>query len=342
MFVKVETDIISIQVIPSTYVAWTTPRPPDILLALHDSSLEAIGKKRTIKISIRSLTYLSEILQETKGLQNIFAPLVGNTLIHREEYSKALIGKSDLPWLNFSTPSSANDFKTLDSQISGYVLTVPPSPTPTSTILELFNTSLSILPQTNPRMVISASGPHEILRLIQTVGIDLFLDSWSQELSTFGVALDFNFPILSTSNTDDQMKKKEIGQNLFSSEFSESFSPLSSSNLSLPIDSPHPFGPIPPTKAYTHHLLWQHELTSHIILAIHNQIIMHNFFSSIRTLLASEEAGKFEKEVERFMITYEESESGGDYKCLREAKDDYRKVHLNRGKGSGKAEKENF
>lgn len=265
-----------------------------------------------------------------------------------------MIAKSELPWLNFTSPSISNEFKTLDSQISGYVLTVPPpsSPTPTSTIPELFNSSLSILPTTKPRMVISASGPHDILRLVQSVGIDLFLDSWSSGLSTFGVALDFDFPVppsslisTSTSNNNPQVKKKEIGKNLFSSEFSENFAPLSTSNLSLPLSSPHPFGPIPPTLAYTHHLLWQHELTSHIILAIHNSIIMSNFFLSIRNLINSSNGnGKFEEEVERFMNTYNESEggsfSGGNYKCLREAKEDFNEVHLNRGKGSGKTEKE--
>lgn len=268
---------------------------------------------------------------------NVFAPLVGSSSSRqRKAFSDSLLDAS----------GSAGTAP--DDDIAGYALTLDDASRATHSILpSLFLDSLGSLPSSKPRLVLSAAGPHDILRLIGDVGLDLFVDEWSSRCATLGVGLDFDFPAPSPSSTAG-FTKLDIGHSFFDHAFSEAFVPLSSSSLALP---PHPynstaplnqpyshFGPSPPTRGYVHHLLQSYEMTAHVILALNNATVMHAFFASIRRLLdAGGEA--FDVEVARFFEVYEEGTpfSGGDYECVRSAQKELENVQGVRGKGSVKA-----
>jgi len=120
----------------------------------------------------------------------------------------------------------------------------------TSPLTSLIHTSLTPLPATKPRIVNSATGPLELLRLIGEVGIDLFEAGWAVDAASIGVALDFQFPVLGHStnpaNGSAQVAdegrivevnvekangvsaRKRIGHNLYEGAYTFDFSPLAS------------------------------------------------------------------------------------------------------------------
>lgn len=257
----------------------------------------------------------------------------------RTEYSKALRGEIT----SRATTAAIRDLGELpiDDSISGYTLSIPSIAADGPCTSELFAASLAPLPPSKPRIVFAAAGPHEILRLVKDVGLDLFVEEWSSYCATVGVGLDFTFPVASFDSSPASSPppplasgKRDIGHSFFDLRFDRAFVPLSSSPLAAITEgASHPFGPDPPSRAYVHHLLQAHEMTSHVILALHNHLVMQAFFASIRNLLALGDAS-FEKEVERFFATYDEVETDGMYSCVRSAKSEWERVDKERGKGS--------
>lgn len=273
----------------------------------------------------------------------MFAPLVGSSSSRqRKVFAESLLDAS----------GSAGTAP--DDDIAGYALTLDEASRATPFILpSLFLDSLGPLPSSKPRLVLSAAGPHDILRLIRDVGLDLFVDEWSPRCATLGLGLDFAFPVPTPSDPPLPLgsAKLDIGHSFFDYAFAEAFVPLSSSPLAVPrpprhstapFDEPYsPFGPSPPTRGYVHHLLKSHEMTAHVILALHNAIVMDAFFASIRRLLdAGGEA--FAREVAKFFEVYEEGTpfSGGEYECVRSAEKELEVVQGVRGKRSVKAKAE--
>ncbi|GAA5829163.1 hypothetical protein JCM5353_007671, partial [Sporobolomyces roseus] len=289
-----------VRVSPRQYLDWTLPRPPDLLFTLADEPSEHTPSKKRLEKSVkRSLVWLDEIARGAQGRTNVFATLVGNDdSARRTEFSKALLGQSSSRATVTAKPTSP-----IDPLLSGYVANCSSSPS-----AALLNASLDPLPKTKPRIAHCPSGPHEILRLIRDVGFDLVVEEWSQTCSTHGIALDFDFPPTSSESRD-------IGTNLYLKEHEYSFSSLSTSSLA-PDEQNHPFGPSPPTRSYVHHLLLAHEMTSHVILALHNQIVMLNFFESIRTVLSgSDGEDRFKEAVKQFEEVYRDREENGEYLC---------------------------
>jgi hypothetical protein len=281
----------------------------------------------------------------------VFAPLVGSVSLEaRQDYAQALVGQPS----RRSAAYISADEPPIDANVCGYSLTVvPTSPMRDASLPTLFLASLAPLSPSKPRLVLSASGPHDILRLCRDVGIDLFVDEWSSNCASVGVGLDFCFPVpvrpdeSATAPRRLASGKLDIGHNFFDLDFTQAFVPLSSSALARPVRAPkstdetddtppHPFGPSEPTRAYVHHLLQSHEMTAHVILALHNSLVMHNFFSAIRRLLEDEDAGAFAREVDRFFETYEGGTpfSGGNYACVVAAQKELESVDTARGKGS--------
>lgn len=262
-----------------------------------------------------------------------------HSLDARTQYSKALRGEIT----SRATTAAIRNLGELpiDDSISGYTLSIPSTKSGGPTTSELFAASLAPLPSSKPRVVLAAAGPHEILRLVKDVGLDLFVDEWSSYCATVGVGLDFTFPAASFDSPSASTPpsplpsgKRDIGHSFFDLHFDRSFVPLSSSALAdIAEGAEHPFGPEPPSRAYVHHLLQAHEMTSHVILALHNNLVMQAFFASIRNLLALGDES-FEKEVERFAETYGEAEADGMYPCVRSAKGEWERVDKERGKGS--------
>ncbi|GAA5840828.1 hypothetical protein JCM3766R1_000894 [Sporobolomyces carnicolor] len=401
-----------VKVSPRDYLDWTLARPPDVLFALADEPLAVVDDART----------------------NLFATLMGNHDFDRRiEFSKRLVAVPAADEIS-TRPGErgANaSMRSLDHDLAGYVLSVAtaaaatndrapsssssldsePGSHPTASsmtttttarveegkIAALFEASLAPLPSTKPRIVTGLfGGPHEILRLIDHVGIDFVVESWSQDCATWGVALDFEFPVPIDDDDDDNGERddetnnvqgeqrrvrpqREVGINLFDPVHRFSFERLSNSPLASSsrnqkqggggggggggqdVDA---FGPLgSATKSYVHHLLLAHEMTSHVILALHNQQVMVNFFASIRSILdldddhpgAGERGGggggggrggqrRFKHEVERFERTYRDREprrrrqggGGGEYKVVVEAREHARQVERLRGKGSSR------
>ena len=98
------------------------------------------------------------------------------------------------------------------------------------TIASLIRASLQDLPEAKPRLVNTEYSPHEMLRLIRDAGIDLFDTFWAQQAATWGVALDFRFPVALDQDQQEETAKKhgkfQIGHNLYEERFALDFTCL--------------------------------------------------------------------------------------------------------------------
>lgn len=99
------------------------------------------------------------------------------------------------------------------------------------------------------------------------------------------------------------------------------------------IDTFHPQDVITPnlpyTRAYLHHLLHTHEMSSHTLLAMHNLTVVDRFFADIREVLAEPDGeARFRAEVERFQEAFDEQLT-----IFNEAEMQWAKVERERGKG---------
>ncbi len=245
-------------------------------------------------------------------------------------------------------------------------------------LVRLIKASLSSLPKTKLRIAHSSSSPHQILRLIRDVGVDLFDAHWAHRAADIGVALDFRFPTLNPNTSSAPPTQEnghiDLGHNLFSSAYANDHTRLASNfvtasdvvDTSTTTEEQHvcpclacsPYSPAshlelsstedqafikapqtlqpPYTKAYIHHLLHTHEMSSHSLLAMHNLYVMDAFFGGIRNVLRSPGGGAvFDEEAGRFCDTYDEGMN-----VFRESEGDWRTVELERGKGRLAREKE--
>jgi hypothetical protein len=243
-------------------------------------------------------------------------------------------------------------------------------------ILPLLEASLTSLPSQKLRLVNSPNSPHEILRLIQHIGIDLFDTQWAQQAADIGVAFDFRFPVaeqalmgeMATGSRIRKSGKLDLGHNLFDPGYSRDFSGLANSFLDglcasknlasadgdigmlvcpcaacSPVaqnTSPWPTNSdrvepttadlLPPfTRAYIHHLLHTHEMTSYALLTMHNLEVLDSFFAGVRSILALPDGlSRFSMEVEKFVKVYDE-----EMLMLSEARVFWNDVDMARGKG---------
>jgi hypothetical protein len=87
---------------------------------------------------------------------------------------------------------------------------------------------------------------------------------------------------------------------------------------------------LPPfTRAYIHHLLHTHEMTSHSLLAMHNLEVLDSFFAGVQTVLALPDSiSRFPIEVEKFINMYDE-----EMLVFEEARASWHEVEMARGKG---------
>jgi queuine tRNA-ribosyltransferase len=267
--------------------------------------------------------------------------------------------------------------KCLDDGVAGYVFDLVPlresfledsSCVTSEALSELLQASLAALPPQKPRFVNTPSGPHEILVLIQHVGVDVFDAHWAQIAADVGVALDFAFPVRALGERGPRRRaggKLDLGHNLYETRHAEDFgrladclvdghSAVSGSVLGRSICGCIGCSVVPPatqvfhssfedteavkttqvlppySRSYLHHLLHTHEMSSHSILVAHNLSVAEQFFVGIRASLASEgdTERKFEEEVKKFIETYTETTV-----LLEEAKICWQEVELARGKG---------
>lgn len=193
------------------------------------------------------------------------------------------------------------------------------------TLDELLRASLDPLPITKPRLVTDVRSPHEILRLIRDIGVDVFDAGWVVKAADIGIALDFIFPVPSGHDSGPDHRKREIGHNLYDAKYAYDFVSLTNAFLAgynrtssseapvCPCVACSPVAPtsplhhskidvqshqarsdddtsrkfLPPfTRAYLHHLLHTHEMSAHTLLVAHNVAVLDALLTGVRTILS--------------------------------------------------------
>ncbi|KIJ63113.1 hypothetical protein HYDPIDRAFT_182431 [Hydnomerulius pinastri MD-312] len=260
-----------------------------------------------------------------------------------------------------STPNTTGGLS-LSSSVSS--LAEPIIPLEVSSLLKA---SLEELPKRKPRLVTGVRSPHEMLRLIRDVGVDVFDSAWAMNAANIGIALDFVFPVPCTQTADT--KPRNLGHNIYHSTYAHQFTRLADS-LSGAAETPQESGPWPRivcpciacspqspfshvlhsstdvqsysdtsnevvygkpcSRAYLHHLLHTHEMSAHTLLVAHNLAVLSALLSGVRAVLNGGEGvnERFADEVKRFEDTYDES-----MEVFSAAKKDWRNVDKARGKG---------
>ncbi|KAG1867273.1 hypothetical protein DFJ58DRAFT_904531 [Suillus subalutaceus] len=232
----------------------------------------------------------------------------------------------------------------------------------TPTLDELLRASLEPLPIAKPRLVTDVRSPHEILRLIRDIGVDVFDAGWAVKAADIGVALDFIFPVPSGHDSSPDHRRRDIGHNLYDAKYAHDFIITSSSETPVcPCAACSPVAPtspihhskvdvqshqahsedgtsqkkfLPPfTRAYLHHLLHTHEMSAHTLLVAHNVAVLDALLTGVRTILLghadqNEAAAIFAQEVTRFEEVYD-----GAMSVLHAARDNWKDVKYARGKG---------
>ena len=129
------------------------------------------------------------------------------------------------------------DIQTLDEVVSGYSFNLVPLRAELGAsesesgeqLADLIRTSLEPLPQDKLRLVNCGNGveggPHDVLRLIGEIGVDVFDSAWAQKAADVGIALDFVFPVPPLETTEEQ----ELGHNLYDTLYVKDFGTFASS-----------------------------------------------------------------------------------------------------------------
>jgi queuine/archaeosine tRNA-ribosyltransferase len=369
-------------VTPSEWRSYVLACQPDIVTALADTVLTAHphSQKRLMKSIERSTAWLADILRPLRSEETITRPHIlvclagGNEIRARKAFADGLIEPLYGKELELVSPS-----KTLDAGVAGYVFDlIPLRPGSTAkkndneddSIVTLLKASLGPLPLAKPRIAHSCRSPHEILHLIQEVGVDLFDAHFAQQAADIGVALDFTFPVQRREDSFDDLApgihehgKTDLGHNLFNISYAHDHSRLAASffGAASSIEESSPRLPVclcgacsprsfpswishskvdtahidpnafqqPFTRAYIHHLLHTHEMSSHTLLVMHNLTVMDAFFTGVRDILRRRDgAVMFREEVVRFRSTYDEN-----MVVLEEARREWAMVERARGKG---------
>ncbi|KAL0946343.1 hypothetical protein HGRIS_012580 [Hohenbuehelia grisea] len=390
------------KVTPQEWRANVIASKPDIVVAMSDTPFTKppFSQKRLTKSIERSGAWLVDLLRPIDGpsVQNDEATSRLNVLVHMAGGANVAARSAFAALLTESLYAKEAEIlkplKKLDDGVVGYVFdlvplrlalaaedkvqeqeppeasldsgntTLPTKSSPAiSNMAPLFEASLSPLSASKLRIANSTSSPHEILDLVQQVGIDLFDAHWAQRTADIGIALDFRFPLDDSESATRQQPngKRNIGHNLYDPSYARDFSRLagcfseghnvSDPSLACPCAACSPASPtshishstldaqsfpaeqnthlLPGyTRAYLHHLLHTHEMSSHTLLAMHNIAVLDAFFGGIRSVLATGGLDKFATEADKFRAAYDDRLA-----ILNEARVQWNEVEKARGKG---------
>lgn len=269
------------------------------------------------------------------------------------------------PLAGVPTPNTAHTPTSFSSSMSE-----PLSFTLSPTLDELLRASLTPLPIAKPRLITDVRSPHEILRLIRDVGIDVFDAGWVVKAADMGVALDFIFPV---SSVEPNHRKRDIGHNLYDSKYADDFTSLTDVFLAGHDRTPSSISPICPciacspvastylihhskvdvqshqahsddgvgresylppfTRAYLHHLLHTHEMSAHTFLVAHNVAVLDSLLAGVRTIISGHAE---QNEAAPFFpqeVTRFEEAYDEAMLVLHTAQDNWKDVKRARGKG---------
>ncbi|KAI9568066.1 tRNA-guanine(15) transglycosylase-like protein [Boletus coccyginus] len=236
-------------------------------------------------------------------------------------------------------------------------------------IVSLLKASLEELSEQKPRLVTGTRSPHEMLRLIRDVGVDLFDVGWAMSAANFGVALDFVFPVPVSGTVN---ARQSLGHNLYNSIYAHQFGRLADALVGAgegtdgvttqqhvcPCIACSPRSPSshilhstvdqqpraaaggkvvaqyekPYSRAYIHHLLHTHEMSAHALLVAHNLAVVSAFLECVRQVWVEGADGSRSA---RFALEVERFSSAYDEsgELFITAKKDWEYVDRARGKG---------
>lgn len=259
------------------------------------------------------------------------------------------------------TPST-----TTASNVVVSMATSEPGATQSPDLGSLLRASLGTLSEQKPRLVTGVQSPHEVLRLIRDVGVDLFDVGWVIHAANVGIGLDFVFPAPTRACDGDKVDTRQrLGHNLYDPIYTHQFGRLadtltgageraeggSTQQPVCPCVACSPRTPSshilhsavdqqsyrtdmeeryekPYSRAYIHHLLHTHEMSAHTLLVAHNLAVVSVFLAGVRRVWVESGSARFALEVERFSSAYDES---GELFIV--AKKDWESVDRARGKG---------
>jgi hypothetical protein len=241
------------------------------------------------------------------------------------------------------------------------------------TLDELLRASLNPLPIAKPRLITDVRSPHEILRLIRDIGIDVFDAGWVVKAADIGVALDFIFPVPSTHDVGPDHYNRDIGHNLYDSKYAGDFTGLTDAFLAghdktpssvSPICSCIACSPVIPsypirhskadvkshqahsddgvgrepflpafTRAYLHHLLHTHEMSAHTFLVAHNLAVLDALLTGVRTIISAHVDQNEATAVFAQEVMRFEEAYDEAMSVLHSARDNWKDVKRARGKG---------
>ncbi|KAG6906713.1 hypothetical protein DXG01_012455 [Tephrocybe rancida] len=385
------------KVSPADWTKYVNSCTPDIVVALSDTPYTAppFSQKRLTKSIERSTAWLTAFLSSNVNNTATSAnttpdPPAPAVLVHlagsASHPARASFAASLTEPLSPLEVAAVGGLPNLDAGVAGYTIdlkplrkvvsaTQAPSPAQPNTDEEttaLIHTSLSALPQNKPRLVHGTHGPHDVLRLVRDVGIDIVEARWAVDAASHGIALDFAFPV--TQDGAEGQKKKELGHNLYDVRYRLDFARLAEAFRAAsepaeggtrvcpciacsPVQPPqrivHGSDPSeagganshnggqekeynpPSTRAYLHHLLHTHEMSAHALLVAHNLAVVDALLTGVRNTLDAVGRDGFAAEVRRFQTAY--SEEGA---VEQEARFMWAEVERARGKGRLAREKE--
>ncbi|TFK87383.1 hypothetical protein K466DRAFT_663065 [Polyporus arcularius HHB13444] len=260
------------KVSPSAWKTYVQKCKPDLVVALSDTPFTPPphSQKRLTKSIERSISWLADFLRapadhSASRPANVLVHLVGGAEPHaRAEFADRLTEP-----IEQNAATGLSPLNMLDDGVAGYVFDLlhlhtalaaeggraiePTGPVDellkvsdsqrssadsSARLAELLQASLDPLSTQKPRFVNSPVSPHEILRLVRDVGIDLVDGFWAQRAADIGVAFDFRFPVPpepGTVSTDcppprtRESGRIDLGHNLFDSRYRHDHSRLSSS-----------------------------------------------------------------------------------------------------------------
>ena len=268
------------------------------------------------------------------------------------------------PIVEVPTPSTMEEV----SLTASNDLCIPESGVLPLNMVLLLKTSLAELSEQKLRLVTGIRSPHEMLRLIRDVGIDLFDVGWAMNAANLGVALDFVFPVPTANDGADVRPRQRLGHNLYDPIYAHQFGRLADTLVGAgesaegvtvqrevcPCIACSPRSPSshilhstvdqqsytdtggevrglyekPYSRAYIHHLLHTHEMSAHTLLVAHNLAVVSAFLAGVRRVWVESESARFAVEVEKFSGAYDES-----WEMYIAAKKDWECVDKARGKG---------
>ncbi|KAF7979256.1 hypothetical protein HWV62_42928 [Athelia sp. TMB] len=228
----------------SDWRAYVAACNPDLVVALSDTphTPPPHSQKRLTKSLARSAAWLADLLRPFPPPPDSASPATTTTTTARETHplnvlvhmaggpsapARAAFAESLVEPLYGPDAALVAPLPTLDAGVAGYTFDLVPLRTaePPAPITDLLRASLAPLPRGKLRMVNAPASPHEILRLVRDVGVDVFDAAWAQDAASIGVALDFVFPV-PTSASGAVVEKGELGHNLYDDKYAMDFSRL--------------------------------------------------------------------------------------------------------------------